>query len=130
MFVKTHRLILFLSFLLPLFLISATGCKGKSDDSLFVDDQAGLLSSDQEERIVALNRQLLKDLDIHFLVVTLDAPAFDINANAIALFDERALGKKTGGARGMLFLVDPKGKAVRLETGYDLEGISILFRKR
>jgi hypothetical protein len=39
------------------------------------------------------------------------------------------LGRKTGGARGMLFLVDPQGKAVRLETGYDLEGIFILFRK-
>jgi uncharacterized membrane protein YgcG len=46
-----------------------------------------------------------------------------------ALFDDRALGRKTGGARGMLFLVDPQGKAVRLETGYDLEGIFILFRK-
>lgn len=81
---------------MPLFLISATGCKGKTDDSSFVDDQADLLSSDQEERIVALNRQLLKDLDIHFLVVVLDAPAFDINAKAIALFNARALGRKTG----------------------------------
>ena len=123
MLMKTHRLLSLLSFILPLLLISVTGCKGTNDDSSFVDDQAGLLSSDQEERIVALNRQLLKDLDIHFLVVVLDAPAFDINAKAIALFDERGLGKNTGGARGMLFLVDPQGKAVRLETGYDLEGI-------
>ena len=73
MLVKTHRLLSLLSLILPLFLISATGCSDKSDAGLFVDDQADLLSSDQEERIVALNRQLLKDLDIHSLVVILDA---------------------------------------------------------
>jgi len=109
--------------LLSFLLLSITGCSEKNDARLFVDDQANLLSSGQQKRIIALNQQLLKDLDIHFLVVTLDSPAVDLDAKAIELFDTRALGTKTGGARGMLFLVDPKGKAVRLETGFDLEGI-------
>jgi len=120
---KTLGLLSLMLLILPLFLFSATGCNDKNDVPLFVDDRAGLLSAEQEKRIVALNQRLLKDLDIHFLVVTLDAPAFDLDAKANELFEERSLGKKTGGARGMLFLVDPQGKAVRLETGYDLEGI-------
>jgi hypothetical protein len=33
------------------------------------------------------------------------------------------LGEKTGKARGLLFLIDPAGKQVRIEIGYDLEGI-------
>ncbi|MBW2298206.1 MAG: TPM domain-containing protein, partial [Deltaproteobacteria bacterium] len=79
--------------------------------------------SEQERRIVDLNRRLLEKLDIHFMTIILDTPAPDLDAKAIALFDRHALGKKTKGARGMLFLVDPRGKAVRLETGYDLEGM-------
>ncbi|MEN8246665.1 MAG: TPM domain-containing protein [Thermodesulfobacteriota bacterium] len=115
-------LFLLILFLSPL-LFSAMGCKNNNDAHLFVDDQADLLSSEQQERIAALNQRLLEDLDIHFLVVTLESPAFDLDAKAVELFDARALGEKTGSARGMLFLVDPQGKAVRLETGYDLEGI-------
>jgi hypothetical protein len=60
---------------------------------------------------------------------TSSLPCVGFFLKTYALFDDRALGRKTGGARGMLFLVDPQGKAVRLETGYDLEGIFILFRK-
>ena len=109
--------------LLILLLLAVPGCKDKNDTVLFVDDQATLLSSEQRERINRLNQKLLEDIDIHFLVVTLDTPVLDLDAKALELFEERALGKKTGAARGMLFLVDPQGKAVRLETGYDLEGI-------
>ena len=109
--------------ILAVLLLSVPGCKDKIDAGPFVDDQANLLSAEQRERIGNLNQKLLEDIDIHFLVVTLDAPAFDLDAKANELFEERSLGKKTGGARGMLFLVDPQGKAVRLETGYDLEGI-------
>ena len=115
-------LFLLIVFLLP-HLFTAVGCKNNNDAYLFVDDQAELLSPEQRERIAALNQRLLEDLDIHFLVVTLESPAVDLDAKAVELFDARALGEKTSSARGMLFLVDPKGKAVRLETGYDLEGI-------
>lgn len=115
-------LFLLILFLLPL-LFSAIGCKNKNDAHLFVDDQANLLNSEQRKRIVSLNQRLLEDLDIHFLVVTLKTSAVDLDAKAVELFDARALGEKTSGAKGMLFLVDPQGKAVRLETGYDLEGI-------
>ena len=113
----------FLCFILLLLLLPASGCKDKNGTALFVDDQADLLNSEQRERIVRINKKLLEDIDIHFLVVTLDRPALDLDARAVDLFEDRELGKRTGGARGMLFLVDPQGKAVRLETGFDLEGI-------
>jgi len=120
---KTRLSLFLLIVFLSSHLFSAMGCKNNNDAHLFVDDQAELLKSEQRERIVALNQRLLEDLEIHFLVVTLESPAVDLDAKAVELFDARALGEKTSGARGMLFLVDPKGKAVRLETGYDLEGI-------
>ena len=104
-------------------LLTAASCKDKSHPNPFVDDRADLLNSAQEARITSLNQKLLQDLDIHFLVATLESPAADLDATAIEWFESRALGAKTGGAKGMLFLVDPQGQAVRLETGYDLEGI-------
>jgi hypothetical protein len=120
---KNDRLQRLLPFIAALLLLAGSGCKDAIDAGLFVDDRAGLLNSEQRKRIVNLNQRLLEDIDIHFLVVTLDVPALDLDAKAVDLFADRALGQKTGGARGMLFLVDPQGKAVRLETGYDLEGI-------
>ena len=86
------------------------GCKDKSDAGLFVDDQANLLSLEQQERIANLNQKLLEDIDIHFMVATLDSPSLDLDAKANELFEKRSLGKKTGSARGMLFLVDLKGR--------------------
>jgi len=120
---KNYTLQSLLLSILLLLLLSVPGCKDKIDADLFVDDQANLLSSEQQKRIANLNLKLLEEIDIHFLVVTLDTPALDLDAKANELFEERSLGRKTGGARGMLFLVDPRGKAVRLETGFDLEGI-------
>ncbi|MCG6909467.1 MAG: TPM domain-containing protein [Deltaproteobacteria bacterium] len=110
--------------LLPLILIiSIPRCSDPKGDNAFVEDRCGLLEASQLERIAGIERNLLAELDIHFMTIILDAPAADLNAAAVDLFDRHAPGSLTKGARGMLLLIDPWGKAVRLETGYDLEGI-------
>lgn len=105
-----------------IFLISSGGCH-KENDSDFIDDRGHLLSDHEEERVTLLCEKLLEDLDIHIKVVILRNSPHDINQKAIGIFDNCALGEKTRGARGVLFLVDPEGKKVRLEIGYDLEPI-------
>ncbi len=89
----------------------------------FVDDRAGLLTVAERGRIDAFHRKLLTDLDIHLQLVTLDQSPSDLNRTALDLFKQHALGDATRGARGVLLLVDPGGQQVRLEIGYDLEGV-------
>jgi uncharacterized protein len=89
----------------------------------FIDDRAQLLTTGERERIEAYHRRLLEALDIHLQVTILAQPAADIDTLAVKLFEESGLGKTTRAARGVLLLVDPQGKQVRLEIGYDLEGI-------
>lgn len=104
------------------FLLLATifGCSS-SPETAFLDDRAGLLSQAEREHLVKYNAALLDDLDIHFKLIVLNAKADDINRLAAELFGD--LGKRTKGAKGLLFLVDPVGQQVRIEVGYDLEQI-------
>ncbi|MCD6486983.1 MAG: TPM domain-containing protein [Syntrophobacterales bacterium] len=105
-----------------IFLISSGGCY-KEKESDFIDDRARLLSDHEKGRITLLCEKLLKDLDIHIKMVTLKKHSPDINQRAADIFADCALGEKTRGARGVLFLVDPEGRQVRLEIGYDLEPV-------
>jgi hypothetical protein len=98
-------------------------CPGCSRQDLFVEDRADLLTAAEKEHISRICGKLLGDLNIHIVTVVLDTPAADIDAEAVAVFADRRVGEKTGGARGVLFLVDPHGQRVRLEIGYDLEGV-------
>jgi uncharacterized protein len=98
-------------------------CSGCSRQATFVEDRSALLSGAERDRMTRICRKLLEDLDIHIMTVVLADPSADIDADAVAIFEDARLGEKTGGARGLLFLVDPAGGRVRLEVGYDLEGI-------
>lgn len=88
---------------------------------LFLDDRAGLLTKEQEAQVEQYHEVLLRDLDVHFRLVILEKESADINRDAV--FEFGSLGEKTSAARGVLFLVDPEGKQVRIEIGYDLEGV-------
>jgi hypothetical protein len=99
------------------------GCSGKEEAPAFIDDQPALLTKHERERIIQLNRKLFEALDIHIKIVLLKESPLDINQKAVGLFKAYALGKKTRGAKGILFVVDPAGKQVRMEIGYDLEPI-------
>lgn len=107
-------------FLTFLFLLVLSSC-GSNDERSFLDDRAGLLDRQARQRVIEYHRALLADFTIHCKVVVLDQLSADINKDAAELFGD--LGRKTGEARGLLFLIDPVGKQVRIEVGYDLEGI-------
>ena len=124
-FGKTITLTVFLLF--PI--IISTGCTGNNDRSsnstgiAFVSDQAGILSKTEKAHITQLSRALLRDLDIHIMAVVLKKSPEDIDNKAVQLFQENGVGRTTHGAKGVLFLIDPLGKQVRIEIGYDLEPI-------
>ncbi len=98
------------------------GCRNRQGLPL-VDDQASLLSREQKTRLLAFHDRLLQDLDIHFQLTVLKQSPVDLDQEALRLFESLQLGATTRGARGVLMLVDPVGRQVRLEIGYDLEGL-------
>ena len=97
------------------------GCRPEGDN--FVEDPAGLLDAPARERLAGYHAVLLRDLDIHFKAVFLAGRSGDIDRIAVELFDRYRLGARTRAARGVLLVVDPAGQQVRLEIGYDLEGV-------
>ncbi len=108
-----------LSLLLLILCMLLLSCSG--DGREFLDDRAGLLDQPSRERLIAYHRALLEDFNIHCRLVVLKEASTDINRETAELFGD--LGRKTGSARGLLFVVDPVGRQVRIEVGYDLEGI-------
>lgn len=105
-----------------------TGCTGsnsspKSEGISFISDHAALLSKAEKDHIAQLTGALLKDMDIHIMAVVLEESPDDIDSKAVQLFQEYGVGRTTHGAKGVLFLIDPLGKQVRIEIGYDLEPI-------
>jgi len=112
--------------LVPLALLSSLvlallpGCSSEPEPS-FLEDRAHLLTRTEKEHLTAYNEALLRDLDVHFKLIILAEEALDINILAAEIFAD--LGKKTSGARGLLYLVDPVGGQVRIEVGFDLEPV-------
>ncbi|HOO47237.1 MAG TPA: TPM domain-containing protein [Deltaproteobacteria bacterium] len=102
---------------------TAYACTRQDSDDHIVHDGASLLSGAQKKRIGTLCRKLVNDLDMDIAVDILAKSPEDIDALATELFNRRALGRKTQGNKGVLFLIDTQGKQVRLEIGYDLEEI-------
>jgi hypothetical protein len=117
--------------LTALFLFSVTmfqACTGNNDPQkssgiTFVSDPAALLSNAEKNHMTQLSSALLRDMDIHIVTVVLKQSPEDINNQAVKLFQEYGVGRTTNGAKGVLFLIDPSGKQVRVEIGYDLEPI-------
>lgn len=89
----------------------------------YIDDRAGLMSADEQARLQTFQEKLLQELDIELQVVVFDDGAGDLDGEAVRLFEQRGIGKRTKGARGVLLLVDPANRQVRMEIGYDLEDI-------
>ena len=100
-------------------LLGIVTCSSDKDRIPIIEDHALLLTDAEKSRIADYCAHLATELCIHITVTTLDAAVKDIDATAARLFSERM----EGGARRVLFLVDPEGEQVRLEIGYDLEGI-------
>ena len=103
-----------------IFLLALLGCR---EDPTFVEDRQGILSPSERSRLVRLHRTLLRELDIHLKLVVLNESPGDLNAFAAQMLGEQGVGRQTGDARGVLILVDPAGRQVRMEVGYGLEGV-------
>jgi len=118
--------------LAALFLILVTmfkGCTGnnnsakKSAGLTFVSDPAAFLSNAEKNHMIQPSSALLRDMDIHIMTVVLKQSPEDIDNQAVTLFQEYGVGRTTAASKGVLFLIDPSGKQVRIEIGYDLEPI-------
>jgi uncharacterized protein len=100
-----------------LLLLLLTAC-GKPD---LVEDEAGLLTEPERDRIAEFHRLLAEDYGIDYRVATVRDPG-DIERAAVERFAKLRIGGEGNGGRGLLLLVDPDGKRVRLEVGRALEG--------
>lgn len=101
-------------------LLSLLSCR---EEAGFLEDRPGLLTPAERERIVRYHERLLDEFDIHLKLVILAERAPDLDDLAAELFGRDRVGVETGGARGVLILVDPPGRQVRMEIGYGLEYI-------
>lgn len=105
--------------LATIFCLVLSCCGLQSQDEKFINDQAQLLSPEETRHLIEFHNALLRDFDVHFKLITLASSSRDINEQAVSLFAD--LGSETQGKKGLLFLVDPGGKQIRIEVGYDLE---------
>jgi len=115
-----RRFSILLATMIFLFHVCAS-CTKSPEAGLYIEDQPALLTAQEHQRLVETGKAILRDLNIHIKTVILKDHAEDIDHKASEIFSTEALGKKTAGARGILFLIDPKGRQVRLEIGYGLE---------
>jgi uncharacterized protein len=87
-----------------------------------VVDQAGLLSVDARQSLEQKLADLEQKSGIQFVVATVNSlQGQEVEPYANELFRHWALGEKTKN-NGVLLLVAPKEKKIRIEVGYGLEG--------
>jgi uncharacterized protein len=110
-------------FILPAGCTGNNSGSGNRDPVKFVSDRAAVLTKAEKTHITGLARALLRDMDIHIMVVVLKESPEHIDKKAVEIFEDYEIGRTTHGAKGVLFLIDPPGKQVRIEIGYDLEPI-------
>jgi uncharacterized protein len=91
---------------------------GKPD---LVEDEAGLLSGAEQARIAEFHGLLAEDYGIDYRVATVRSPQ-DIERAAVERFAKLGIGGAESGGHGLLLLLAPEGKRVRLEVGRALEG--------
>ena len=84
-----------------------------------LDDQTGFLGSDGARRVRAYLAWVGERYGIDYHVVIAPTGPESIEERARALFDER--GAEGSSGNGLLLLVDPAARAVRVEVGYALE---------
>lgn len=99
------------------------GCDRSQSGGGLVDDRAGLLGPAEVKRLEALQGLLERDFAISLRLVILDRPSIDIDTAAGNLFEDFGRRDPTRSTRTLLLLIDPRGGQVRMEVGYDLEGI-------
>ncbi len=104
-------------FVAPVFAYSSPG-----NASGFVNDFANVLDADTRTNLEQKLSQFEKDTQHEVVVVTVQSLGDDYIENyAVQLFKEWGIGKEKAD-NGVLFLIAPSEKKVRIEVGYGLEG--------
>ncbi|HUE45132.1 MAG TPA: TPM domain-containing protein [Aestuariivirgaceae bacterium] len=91
-------------------------------DPQLVEDDAGLLSSEQRDTIALHHAYLLSDFDIDYRVITA-ANAGDLVGFGAERYAALEVGSLSEASRGLLLVIDPGQDRVRLEVGHALEGV-------
>lgn len=106
-----------------LFLAPRAAAELPSSPTGFVTDQAQVLPANQRSALEALLRELERKTSAEVAVVTLlsldGRPVEDV---AVELYKKWGIGKSDRD-NGVLFLVAPTERRLRLEVGYGLEGL-------
>jgi uncharacterized protein len=88
-----------------------------------VNDFAGVIPPDYEQKINALCREVLQKTGAAIVVVTMtDIGGAEYNDYANRLYSAWGIGKK-GEDKGVLIFITVKERKMRIETGYGVEGI-------
>jgi uncharacterized protein len=88
-----------------------------------VNDFANLLSADERATLESQLLELDRETTVEVAVVTInDLDGRNVEDYALALFNEWGIGKKRAD-NGVLILVAPVDRSMRIEVGYGLEGI-------
>ncbi len=110
------------SLLTPFSVVMADG-PALPDYQGYVNDYAGLLTSQARAELEAQLNQLQKDTTAEVAVVTIKSLEGDsIEDYAVRLFEKWGIGKK-GKDNGVLFLVALDDRKMRIEVGYGLEPV-------
>jgi uncharacterized protein len=103
--------------------VPATAAPLPSRPSGYVTDAAGVINRETKAQMETLLTELEQKTSAQVAVVTIDQiKEGDINSEAVALFKKWGIGKK-GKDNGVLFLIAPHERKMRIEVGYGLEGI-------
>ncbi len=88
----------------------------------YVNDFAGVISGEHQREIESIARSLSEAGSIELAVVTVPSlDGLDITAYAIGLAESWGVGR-AGEDTGVIFLLAPNEREVRIEVGYGLEG--------
>lgn len=88
----------------------------------YVYDEVGIISSDVENYIIGVNKEMYEKIGAQVVVAVVDSlQDLDINTYATSLFKEWEIGNKKYD-NGLLMLIVPSEGQLWIETGYGLEG--------
>ncbi len=124
---RSHNMLKRLIYIFIFILILTSYCFSveleKLKPSGAVNDFAGVLTRDNQNRIEYLLDILEKNSSIAVVVVTLpDIEGSYIEETAVRIFEKWGIGKK-GKDNGLLFIVAIKERKMRIEVGYGLEEV-------